>query len=108
MTKSNVVKVVGRMPVRSRYITFVEFVDMTGVHPSRLGELIDLGWIDPGRTSDDQYLFCLADVYRISKLERLCRDFELSNVAGTIIVDLLERIECLEQKVRELERLSRL
>lgn len=105
MSERDIAKTSGSMPVRSRLITFVEFVDMTGVHPSRLGELIELGWIEPSRTSEDQYLFRLADVYRTSKLERLCRDFDLSCVGGSIIVDLLARIECLEQKVRDLERL---
>ena len=35
------------------------------------------------------------------KLERICCDFELPVVGGTIIVDLLERIDALEHKVRE-------
>jgi len=50
-------------------------------------------------------LFRSRDVYRLRKLERLARDFELPLHGVGIIVELLERIDCLETKVRELERL---
>ncbi len=93
------------LPAPSELVIWSRFVELTGIHPSRLGELIELGWICPDRTSEQSYLFHPKDVFRVSKLERLCRDFELSATAGTIIVDLLERIEILEQQVREMRRL---
>jgi len=95
----------GGPPVRSELISWAEFIELTGLHPSRVGELIELGWIEPRMTSEDRYLFRVRDVYRLRKLERICRDFELSSIGGTIIVDLLERIEGLEKAVRELEDL---
>ncbi len=95
------------MPVPSEYISWTEFVELTGVHPTRLGDLIECGWLEPLVTSSEGYLFRARDVYRIRKLERLCRDFELPSVGGTIIVDLLSRIEYLERKVQELELLVR-
>lgn len=97
----------GDAPVASDYIAWMEVVELTGVHPTRLGELVEIGWIEAVRTSGDEYLFRRRDVRRLRKLERLCRDFELSSVGGSIIVDLLERIECLENKIRELERIVR-
>jgi len=93
------------LPVRSELVIWSRFVELTGIHPPRLGELIELGWVCPDKTHEECYLFHPRDVYRVSKLERLCRDFELSAMAGTIIVDLLERIEMLEQQVRDLRRL---
>ncbi len=95
------------MPVRSEWISWVEFLEVTGCHPSRLGELIEMGWLEPQNTAKDIYLFQVRDVYRVRKLERLCQDFELSSVGGSIIVDLLLRIDALERKVRELEALAR-
>jgi chaperone modulatory protein CbpM len=92
-------------PVRSALVSWAEFVELTAAHPGRIGELIELGWIEPRTTSAAAYLFRLRDVYRLRKLERLCQDLDLSLAAGTIIVDLLERIEELEQKVAELTRL---
>lgn len=93
------------LPARSELVIWSRFIELTGIHPSRLGELIELGWICPDRTREECYLFHPRDVFRVSKLERLCRDFELSAMAGTIIIDLLERIEILDQQVRDLRRL---
>lgn len=95
----------GELPIRSEFIAWAEFLQISGVHPSRLGELIELGWLEPRRTAGEGYLFRRVDVYRTRKLERICDDFELSCLGGTIVVDLLERIDRLERRVRELEAL---
>jgi len=39
----------------------------------------------------------------VRKLERICCDFELPVLGGTIIVDLLERIDSLERRVQRLQ-----
>lgn len=93
------------LPERSDYIAWFEFVQMCDIHPSRLGELIEMGWLTPVLTSGDEYLFRVRDVYRVSKLVRLCRDFDMGCLAASIIVDLLQRIEDLENKVAQLSRL---
>lgn len=95
-------------PVPSDFIGWAEIMELTGVHPSSLGELIELGWIEPMRTGGEGggYLFRRRDVYRVRKFSRLCADFNLPSIGGTIIVDLLERIDHLERKVRELERIA--
>jgi chaperone modulatory protein CbpM len=95
----------GGFPVRSRLVAWAEFVELTACHPSRIGELIELGWIEPAMSSGESYLFTLRDVYRIRKLMRLCSDLDINLSGGCVVVDLLERIERLEQKLRELERL---
>lgn len=81
-----------------------EFVEITGIPPEHLQELIALGWLSPGtgvaaRTVYDD------DILRIRRLERICGAFELPIVGGTIIVDLLDRIERLERTVRELNNI---
>ncbi|MBG0777602.1 MAG: chaperone modulator CbpM [Desulfovibrionaceae bacterium] len=91
--------------VPSDYISWAQFLERTGVHPSLLGELIELGWVCPLRPAGQDMLFRPADVYRLQKFRRLCRDFDLTVIGGTIVVDLLERIDCLERKIRDLERL---
>jgi hypothetical protein len=95
----------GGLPEKSRRIVWIQLVEVTGIHPMRLGELIEIGWIDPAFTAGEEYLFSESDVYRIKRLVRICRDFELSTLAGTIIVDLVDRIEQLEREVKELRRL---
>jgi chaperone modulatory protein CbpM len=93
------------LPIRSELIAWAQLVELTCVEPATMAELLDMGWIDPVRTGADTYLFRSRDVYRIQKLLRLCRDLEISHGAGSIIVDLLERVERMEQEIAELKRL---
>lgn len=92
------------LPARS--LGWEEFVEITGVTPDHLKELISLGWIEAQTISAAQ-MFRDMDIYRVRKLERICGDFELPVIGGTIIVDLLERIDLLEQTVRNLDKLGR-
>ena len=93
-----------KLPIPSRSISLTQLLDITGSSQARVTELIELGWISPAQAGED-YLFLARDAYRIRKLERLCADFELHSVGGSIIVDLLERLEMLERQVRELRRM---
>ncbi len=93
------------MPTPSIYIVRTELMECTGTTPERLDELVEMGWIVPTRTADEAMLFRRIDVYRLRKLERLCTDFDLHTVGGTIVVDLLERVEELEQRLQTLTRL---
>lgn len=103
------------IPMRSDFISWVEFQEATGCHPSRLGELIEMGWLEPKGSAlcenvsqeVEVYLFRVADIYRVRKLERLCQDFELNCVGASIIVDLLLRIDSLQRQVQELQALCR-
>lgn len=91
------------LPIRSELVAMAELLELTAMPPSRLGELIELGWLEPVQTGADAYLFRQVDIYRIRKLERICADFELPSLGGVIIVDLLDRIDSLERRIRELE-----
>ena len=93
------------VPARSERLSFAQLQELTGLDPTVVGELIELGWITPERTLADAYLFRARDLYRLKKLDRIRRDFELPLLGASIVVDLLERIERLENKVNELSRL---
>ena len=85
---SNISRHQNSLPVLSSLVGEEEFLRLTG-----------LDHTDP----ENATLFSGRDVYRVRKLERICCDFGLPVVGGTIIVDLLERIEELEQQVRSLQ-----
>ncbi|WP_319582156.1 chaperone modulator CbpM [uncultured Pseudodesulfovibrio sp.] len=93
------------LPERSEYVAWAQLVQLTSIEPADMSELVDLGWISPKRTGAEEYLFRLKDVYRIHKLMRLVHDLEVSVYGGSIIVDLMEKIEELETEVEELRRL---
>jgi chaperone modulatory protein CbpM len=88
------------LPVTSKRIGTREFLELTGLTEDGLMELVRLEWIGPARTAQEEFLFVDVDVVRVQKYRRLCADFELSPVAGVIIVDLLERIDHLEERLR--------
>jgi chaperone modulatory protein CbpM len=88
------------LPVTSKRIGTREFLELTGLTEDGLMELVRLEWIVPARTAQEEFLFVDVDVVRVQKYRRLCADFELSPVAGVIIVDLLERIDHLEERLR--------
>lgn len=89
------------MPIRSTLIVRAEFAELSGTSDTRIDELLDMGWLKPDRTAESAQLFRAVDVYRLRKLERLCTDFELHTLAGTIIVDLLGRVQELEQQLSQ-------
>lgn len=88
----------------SSLVAWSEFVELTGIHEDRIRELMELGWLQPAGQTEEAPLFRQIDVYKTRKVDRLCEDFELPSLAGAIIVDLLERIEDLEKRLRELRR----
>jgi chaperone modulatory protein CbpM len=88
------------VPRPSESIGTREFLELTGLSEDALMELVRLDWIVPARTAQEEFLFMELDVFRVRKYRRLCADFELSPVAGVIIVDLLERIAHLEERLR--------
>ena len=88
-------------------VTWEEFINLTGISSEHLNEIIALGWISASPAQDERYSFKDSDIYRVRKLERICGDFELPVIGGTIIVDLLDRIDRLESLVRRLNELER-
>ncbi len=91
-------------PAASAFVAWAEFLEQTGTPEERIRELMELGWLEPAGRASHAVLFRRSDIYRTRKLSRLCEDFEMPCVAGTIIVDLLDRIADLETRLRELER----
>lgn len=83
----------------SGVVAVEEFVELTGISPEHLEELLALDWLETRLSATKTRLFRDADIYRVRKLERICCDFELPVIGGTIIVDLLERIDRLERLV---------
>ncbi|MFW6005340.1 MAG: chaperone modulator CbpM [Desulfonatronovibrionaceae bacterium] len=91
--------------IKSKLIHWSQFVEKTGVCPYRLSELVEMGWVETVSTSRENYHFPEREIFRVQKLMRICRDFELPTIGGIIIVDLLERIESLEHDIVQLRKL---
>ena len=94
------------LPMPSDAIAWEEFVALTGITPEHLEEIIALDWIESRTSAANARMFRDSDIYRVRKLERICGDFELPVVGGTIIVDLLDRIDRLQRMVDQLNKLA--
>ncbi|MBO4334750.1 MAG: MerR family transcriptional regulator [Desulfovibrio sp.] len=80
-----------------------EFLRETGLSLERFQDVLSLGWVETEKDEENHLLFSDSDIYRVRKLVRICGDFDLPVIGGTIIVDLLERIATLEETVRQLK-----
>ncbi len=92
------------LPAPSALVAWAQVVEIARIGPDRVAEVIELGWVEPVRSGAD-FLFRMDDVLRMRRLSRLCADIGLSTIAGTIVVDLIERVERLENEITELKRL---
>ena len=96
----------GAAPVQSSKICWDQFVEITRVRPEMLREFVETDWLCAEKTAQGEYLFASQDVTRICKAARLSRDLELTVAGVTIIIDLLNRVEALENEVRNLREKS--
>ncbi len=92
-------------PSSSKRLVITQVVEMTGLDEAAVLELISMEWITPGTTGDGHYLFETRDLYRMGKLARLRKDLEITTTGGSIIVDLLDRVEKLETQLEEMKKL---
>jgi chaperone modulatory protein CbpM len=100
-----IVSMTANLPTCSELVAFTELLELVGIEEPQAREILSLGWVEPERTAAEEFLFRRQDVYRLIKLTRICRDLDISYMGGSIIVDLVDRVEGLEARIRELEQL---
>ena len=80
-----------------------EVATRSGVEVTFVQHLVDLGVIEP-HPHDDQTAFEREVTLRVAKLKRLQRDLGVNLEGAAVIIDLLDRIDALEHRLRHLER----
>jgi DNA-binding transcriptional MerR regulator len=76
------------------------------VHPALVERLMALGLVDPAVTTPEP-LFDAATVLRLRRILRLRHDLGVNWVGIGVILDLLTKIEELEQEIARLRRSQR-
>jgi len=81
-------------------ITLAELSRTCRVHAEWVVELVQEGVVEPLPAQGTQWRFSAASIVRIQKANRLQRDLGV-NLAGTaLVLDLLDKIEALEARLR--------
>jgi DNA-binding transcriptional MerR regulator len=73
------------------------------MHPVLVERLMTLGLVDPVATTPE-LLFDVATVLRLRRILRLRRDLGVNWVGIGVVLDLLAKIEALEQEIAQLRR----
>ncbi len=84
-----------------------EFLVETGISEDKFRDLLSLEWVETETDDENNLLISDTDIYRVRKMVRICEDFDLPLIGGTIIVDLLERIDMLEERLREINDMQK-
>ncbi|MFP3870131.1 MAG: chaperone modulator CbpM [Syntrophobacteria bacterium] len=84
-------------------ITVEQLADLARLHPDMVERLVDWGLLDP-EVQEPRYLFRDSVVPRIWKIMRLRRDLGINWAGIGVVLDLLKRIEQLEQEVERLRK----
>ena len=82
-------------------LTLEEVASRCGLHPALVERLTTLGLIDPVVGSTN--LFPAEAPDHLQRILRLRRDLGLTYHAAALVLDLLQRIDSLEARVRQLQ-----
>ncbi len=83
-------------------ITLAELAELSGLSPDDINELIDYGIITPMEEQRGQTLFHAHYVITAKTAHRLRDDFELDTQGLALAMTLIERIQELEARLREI------
>jgi DNA-binding transcriptional MerR regulator len=81
-----------------------EVATRSGVEVAFVERLVKLGVIDPHPHEQQQTAFEREVTLRVAKLVRLQRDLGVNLEGAAVIIELLDRIDMLEHRLRHLER----
>ena len=99
--KYEIVKVYeGRLIDNEKPLTMIQVCDRCRVIPQEIMDMIEEGMIQPGHRRGKSIRFSLDALERIQKIRRLRSELELSLAGTALAIQLLDRIEELELKLK--------
>jgi chaperone modulatory protein CbpM len=84
-------------------VAFAELVQACGFDREVMRELIDYGVFEPRGDAESEWRFAPRALTLARRAARLRTGFELDTHALVLVLDLLERMEDMQRRVRELE-----
>jgi chaperone modulatory protein CbpM len=84
----------------STEITLADLTRSCRVHAEWVMELVEEGILEPRRPGGPQWVFSATSVVRVQKAQRLQRDLGINLPGIALALELLDRIEALEARLR--------
>jgi chaperone modulatory protein CbpM len=86
-------------------VTFTELCQSCDVGGEVVAEMVEIGILDPAGGGPDDWCFDAAALRRAATAARLQRDLDVNLAGAALALELLERIEHLEARLRALGQL---
>lgn len=77
------------------------FARLAGLHPDLIRRFVALGLLSASRDAAGQLRFRPADLRTVARIQRLRAGLSLNYAALGLVIDLLDRIDALEARLRE-------
>ncbi len=75
---------------------------LTGLHPQTVRLYERLGLVSPQRINNKNRLYCQADIERLLQIRRFTQDMGVNLAGVEVILDLLEKMDRLQQEMEDL------
>ena len=75
---------------------------LTGLHPQTVRLYEKLGLVSPQRVNNKNRLYCQSDIERLLQIRRFTQEMGVNLAGVEIILDLLEKMDRLQQEMDEL------
>lgn len=85
-------------------LTLVELCHACTIHAQQVMEMVEEGLLEPHGGTPDDWRFSGTALWRVQTALRLQRDLELNLAGAALVVELLEELRQLRQRVRLLEQ----
>lgn len=85
-------------------LTLEELAGSAGLHPQLVEKFIEYGLLEPTSAAGSQPLFPVSSVKRLRRVMRLRRDLGVNLAGVSVILDMRDRIENLQQEMARLRR----
>jgi len=77
---------------------------LTGLHPQTVRLYERLGLVSPQRVNNKNRLYCQADIERLMQIRRFTQDLGVNLAGVEVILDLLEKMDRLQQEMEDLRQ----
>lgn len=89
----------------TKLYTLSELCEICGIHADMIVEMVEYGIIEPMGESQQQWLFAEPALVRTKTALRLQKDLQINLSGLALVLDLLEEVDELRDKVNSLEQL---